>query len=273
LRQISHQTSHWITAPGTSDPEERRIVTEADRRLRALPGVQATGTHIGQAFLGEEIAGVNFAEEWVTIAPDVDYDRTISAIRGIVNSYPGMYHNIVTYLNERIEEVLTGTQEPVVVRIYGPDLTVLRAKGQEIQHRLAAVSGIVDDHMDLQVDEPQVQVEVDLAKAARYGLKPGDIRRAASTLVAGEEVGDIFRAGKAYDVMVWSTPQTRSNVPDIANLPIDTPAGPRTFAVVGVYEDPSAVLRYRNALTRLNNGADSPEDSLARIRRRLKELS
>jgi CzcA family heavy metal efflux pump len=217
---------HWITAPGTSDPEERRIVTEADRRLRALPGVQATGTHIGQAFLGEEIAGVNFAEEWVTIAPDVDYDRTIAEIRGIVNSYPGMYHNIVTYLNERIEEVLTGTQEPVVVRIYGPDLTVLRAKGQEIQHRLAAVSGIVDDHMDLQVDEPQVQVEVDLAKAARYGLKPGDIRRAASTLVAGEEVGDIFRAGKAYDVMVWSTPQTRANVPDIANLPIDTPAGP-----------------------------------------------
>ncbi|HEX9339008.1 MAG TPA: efflux RND transporter permease subunit [Pseudonocardiaceae bacterium] len=216
---------HWITAPGTSDPEERRIVTDADRRLRELPGVQATGTHIGQAILGEEIAGVNFAEEWVTISPDVDYDRTIGAIHTIVNSYPGIYHNIVTYLNERIEEVLTGTQEPIVVRIYGPDLGVLRAKGQEIQHRLAGVSGIADDHVDFQVDEPQVQVEVDLAKAARYGLKPGDIRRAASTLVAGEEVGDIFRAGKAYDVMVWSTPQTRSSVPAIANLPIDTPAG------------------------------------------------
>ena len=216
---------HWITAPGTSAPEERRIVTEADHRLRALPGVQATGTHIGQAFLGEEIAGVNFAEEWVTIAPDVDYDRTIGAIRGIVNSYPGMYHNIVTYLNERIEEVLTGTQSPIVVRIFGPDLAVLRAKGAEVQHRIASVPGIADDHVDLQVDEPQVQVQVNLAKAAQYGLKPGDIRRAASTMVAGEEVGDIFRAGKAYDVMVWSTPQTRSSVPDIANLPIDTPAG------------------------------------------------
>lgn len=216
---------HWITAPGTSAPEERRIVTEADRRLRALPGVDATGTHIGQAFLGEEIAGVNFAEEWVTIDPNADYDRTISSIRGIVNSYPGIYHNIVTYLNERIEEVLTGNQEPIVVRVYGPDLNVLRAKGLEVQHRLAGVAGISDDHMDLAVDEPQVQVEVDLSAAARYGLKPGDIRRAASTLVAGEEVGDIFRDGKAYDVMVWSTPQTRSSVPDIANLPIDTPSG------------------------------------------------
>jgi len=216
---------HWITAPGTSAPEETRIVTEADARLRKVPGVLTTGTHIGQAFLGEEIAGVNFAEEWVTIDPRADYDLTIGRITAIVNSYPGMYHNIVTYLNERIEEVLTGTTEPVVVRIFGPDLNVLRDKGTEIQHKIATVSGVVDDHVDFQVDEPQVQVQVDLARAARYGLKPGDVRRAASTLVAGEEVGDIFRGGKAYDVMVWSTPKTRASVPDIASLPIDTPSG------------------------------------------------
>jgi Cu/Ag efflux pump CusA len=79
--------------------------------------------------------------------------------------------------------------------------------------------------VDLQVDTPQIQVEVDLARAARYGLKPGDVRRAASTLVAGEEVGDIFRAGKAYDVVVWSTPATRASVASISDLPIDTPAG------------------------------------------------
>jgi Cu/Ag efflux pump CusA len=68
-------------------------------------------------------------------------------------------------------------------------------------------------------------VEVNLAKAARYGLKPGDVRRAASTLVAGEEVGDIFRDGKTYDVVVWSTPATRASVTSISELPIDTPSG------------------------------------------------
>jgi Cu/Ag efflux pump CusA len=75
------------------------------------------------------------------------------------------------------------------------------------------------------VDTPQVQVEVDLKTAAKYGLKPGDVRRAASTLVAGEEVGDIFRSGKAYDVVVWSTPSTRASVAGISELPIDTPSG------------------------------------------------
>ena len=71
----------------------------------------------------------------------------------------------------------------------------------------------MDQHVDISTDVPQIQVEVDLVKAAKYGLKPGDVRRAAATLVAGEEVGDIFRDGKAYDVVVWSTaadPQQRA---------------------------------------------------------------
>lgn len=68
-----------------------------------------------------------------------------------------------------------------------------------------------------------MQVEVDLAAAQRYGVKPGDVRRQASTLVASEEVGDLFRGGKAYDVHVWSTPETRNSVTSIRELPIDTP--------------------------------------------------
>ena len=66
---------------------------------------------------------------------------------------------------------------------------------------------MVGSHVELQDDVPQVQVEVDLVKAQRYGVKPGDVRRAAATLMSGEEVGDIFHDGKAYDVNVWSTPE------------------------------------------------------------------
>ena len=62
-----------------------------------------------------------------------------------------------------------------------------------------------------------MEVKVDLATAQRYGVKPGDVRRQASTLVASEEVGDIFKGGKAYDVHVWSTPETRDNVGSIAS--------------------------------------------------------
>ncbi|MFL6129397.1 MAG: efflux RND transporter permease subunit [Mycobacteriales bacterium] len=216
---------HWIAAPGTSDEELQRTSVALSGQLRSIPGVRSFGAHIGQAFLGEEIAGVNFGEAWVSVDDSVDLDRTVESIKSVVDSYPGVYRDVLTYLNERIEEVLTGSKEPVVVRIYGQDLDVIRAKAEEVRKVLAAVGGVVDDHVDLQVDVPQIEVEVDLAKAARYGLKPGDVRRAAATLVAGEEVGDIFRAGKAYDVVVWSTPETRSSVTSIAALPIDTPSG------------------------------------------------
>jgi Cu/Ag efflux pump CusA len=74
---------------------------------------------------------------------------------------------------------------------------------------------------------PQLEVEVNLAAAQRYGIKPGDVRRASATMVAGEEVGDLFRGGKAYDVQVWSTPASRQSVSDIENMLIDTPSGDR----------------------------------------------
>jgi CzcA family heavy metal efflux pump len=220
-----HFLIHWVTAPGTSAAEEQRIVTRLSNELRTVPGVHTFGSHIGQAFLGEEVVGINFGENWISIDADADYDKTVAAVRNIVDGYPGLYHDVQTYLNERIEEVLTGAKEPIVIRIYGQDLNVLRTKAAEVQARLAEVPGIEDNHVDLQVDIPQIQVEVDLAKAARYGLKPGDVRRAASTLVAGEEVGDIFRDGKTYDVVVWSTPATRASVTSISELPIDTPSG------------------------------------------------
>src|SRR5436305_10035409 len=136
--------------------------------LRSIPGVRSFGSHIGQAFLGEEIAGVNFGENWISTDPNMDRDQIVEEISAVTESYPGVYRDVQTYLNERIEEVLTGAKEPVVVRIYGQDLPVLRARANEVEHKLAAIKGISDDHVDLQVDTPQVEVEVDLNKAAAY---------------------------------------------------------------------------------------------------------
>jgi CzcA family heavy metal efflux pump len=238
---------HLLTTPGTSVQEQERMIISLGKDLRKVPGVLSFGTHIGQAFLGEEVAGVNFGENWLRIDPNADLDATLAGVRTVIAGYPGVYRDVMTYLNERIEEVLTGAKEPVIVRIYGQDLTTLRSQAADIQHRLAGIRGIVDDHTDLQFDTPQIQVEVDLAKASAYGLKPGDVRRAASTLVAGEEVGDLFRAGKAYDTVVWSTPATRSSVAAISELPIDTPSGHVVrlgdVASVSVQPNPSSIDR------------------------------
>ncbi len=250
---------HWITKPGTSAAEEQRIVTQASRELRAIPGVRNFGSHIGQALLAEELNGVNFGENWISIDPSVDYDETVAKIEEVVNSYPGLFHNVETYLNERIDEVLTGSSETFVVRIFGPDLKGIHAKADEVEKALKDIPGIVDLHVQLQSEVPQVQVEVDLPKAQQYGLKPGDVRRASGVLLAGEEIGDIFRDGKAYDVNVWSTPATRNSVSSIQNLPINTPNGGvvRLGDVADVRIAPAQSVIYRdNASRRIDVSAN-----------------
>src|SRR4029077_10801547 len=216
---------HWITKPGTSLPEERRIVTRASREIRSIPGVGHFGTHIGQAFLADEIAGVNFGENWIAMDKSADYSKTRGAIEETVKGYPGMFHDVQTYLNERIDEVLAGSSEPIVVRIFGPDLDTLHSKADEVRDKLAAIRGVSDAAVEFPEGTPQLEVQVERGAAPRYGVKPGDVRRAASTLVESEEVGDIFRGGRAYDVHVWSTPNTRNSVASILQLPIDTPGG------------------------------------------------
>jgi len=238
---------HWVTQPGTSDAEMERTTATVSDALRKIPGLRNFGAHIGQAFLGEEVAGVNLGENWVSIDPSVDYDTTLAAIQRLTNEYPGLFRETQTYLDERIEEVVSGGKEPIIVRVYGPELSVLRQKAEEINHIMAGIRGTVDHHVDISTDVPQVQVEVDLAKAARYELKPGDVRRAAATLLAEEEVGDIFRGGRAYDVAVFSVPGARDSVEAVRNLMIDTPAGQRVrvadVADVSIRPNPNSIER------------------------------
>ncbi|MEJ2554624.1 MAG: efflux RND transporter permease subunit [Anaerolineae bacterium] len=218
---------HWITKPGTSHPEMWRITARACRELLTIPGVRNCGSHIGQAMLADEPYGVYFTENWISVDPAVDYDETLAKIQETVDGYPGLIRDVQTYLKERIREVLTGSSDTVVIRIYGPELEVLRDKADEVLAGLEGIEGVVDLKRELHMDTPQVEVEVDLEAAQRYGLKPGDVRRAAAFLVQGEEVGDIFAGGKTYDVNVWSTPETRNSLTDIRELLIDTPDGGR----------------------------------------------
>ncbi len=216
---------HWLTKPGTGQVEMVRITEEVNRELMTIPGVLNAGSHIGQALLMDEVVGIDFGENWVSVDPAVDYDQTRDKIQEVVDGYPGLFRDVQTYLKERIREVLTGSSEPIQVRIYGQDLQVLRDKAKEVEEGLAAIPGTMAAHSSFQEDIPQIRVEVDLEAARAYGIKPGDVRRASARLIAGEEAGDIFREGKAYDVQVWSIPETRRSFTDVQNLLIDTPGG------------------------------------------------
>jgi len=250
---------HWVTKPGTSHPEMYRITVQSSKELRAIPGVRNFGAHIGRALAGDEPYGVNFTENWISVDPSADYDATLAAVQETVEGYPGVQRDVQTYLKERIREVLTGGGHALIIRLFGPDLGILRSAAESVEAALKDIQGIADLHVQLQTMTPFVEVKVDLAAAQRYGLKPGDVLRAANQIMTGHEVSDIHRDGWVYDVQVWSVPSARENLTSVRNMLIDTPGGGHVrladVASVTVKPTPNMVQR-ENGHRRIDVKAD-----------------
>ena len=215
----------WDGAPGTSDLEMYRSVNQVIDELQIIPGVRNIGAHIGRAKTGDLVGGINSGEIWVSLNPAVDYDSTLVAIQDVIGGYPGIFRNVDTYQPKRIGDVLAEEEKDVVVRIYGHEFGVLNSKAEEVAQILSGVNGVVDVQVERLVVEPQVEIEVDLAAAERYQIKPGDVRRSATTLLSGLRVGNLYEEQKVFDVVVWAIPEVRSNLTDIGQLLIDTPHG------------------------------------------------
>ena len=256
---------HWLAKPDTSLQEEVRTTKLVNAELLEIPGVRNAGSHIGNALLGDEPYGVYFGENWISVDKSVDYDETRNAVEEVVNSYPGIYRDVLTYLKERIREVLTGTSDAITIRLSGQDLDLLREKASEVNALVGEIPGVIENHVEFQDTIPQIEVSVDLAAAREAGVKPGDVRRAAAFLMGGEEAGDIFRGGRAYDVQVWTPPESRRSISDLQNLQIDTPNGGHvTLAEVANIEIKPVpnVVHHNNLFRSIDVGAniDSSRD-------------
>ncbi|HXQ72203.1 MAG TPA: efflux RND transporter permease subunit [Pyrinomonadaceae bacterium] len=216
---------HWVGKPGASLESMQRITISASKELRAIPGVRNFGAHIGRAEVADEVVGPNFTELWISVDREVDYESTVARIQQTVDGYPGLYRDVLTYLKERIKEVLTGGSASVIVRIYGPNLDTLRTKASEIGNAIGGISGVTNLKVEPQVLVPQVEARVRMEEARIQGLSPGDIRRSATTLVKGTKVGEIYDEQKIFDVVVWGEERLRGDIEALRRMRIDTPAG------------------------------------------------
>ncbi|HNV02502.1 MAG TPA: efflux RND transporter permease subunit [Vicinamibacterales bacterium] len=246
---------HWVEKPGTSLGAMTRITERVSRELRAIPGVRNFGAHIGRAEVADEVVGPNFTELWISLDSSVPYQPAIDRIQAVVAGYPGLYRDVLTYLRERIKEVLTGGGAAIVVRVFGPDLGTLRAAASALGASLREVPGVSDLQVEPQVLVPEVQIAVKADEARAFGLTPGDIRRAATTLVKGTKVGEIYEDQKIFDVAVWGHPSTHSDIAAIRDIRIDTPEGGQVplGEVADVFIAPSPnVIQHENASRRID---------------------
>jgi CzcA family heavy metal efflux pump len=238
---------HFIEKPGTSVEQMDRMTILASKELRSIPGVRNFGSHIGRAEVADEVVGPNFTELWISIDPDVDYPATLKLIQSAMDGYAGMFCDVQTYLKERSKEVLSGTSASIVVRLFGPDLQQLRVKAKEVEKVMSSVEGVTTLKVEPQVLVPQIEVRLRPDSAERFGLTPGQVRRATTTLLRGLKVGEVYEGSKRFDVVVWGVPGTRTDLSAIQSLPIDTPSGVqvrlRDVAEVMVVPMPNEIKR------------------------------
>jgi len=233
------------TLAGTSLPEMDRIVGAASREVRALPGVQDVGAHVGRAISSDQLVNVNSAEMWITLADGADYDRTRAAIQSVLRGYPGLSTHLGTYPGDRIAQVASSQNDSLVVRIFGADLGTLKREANEVRAMLTRVPGVASPVVRPIPTEPTADIRVRLDAAQRYGLRPGDVRRDATTLTSGLIVGNLYEQSKIFDVVVWGAQSTRSDLTELGNLLIDTPSGRQValkdVATVTVAPEPTAI--------------------------------
>jgi len=235
------------TAAGTSHPEMNRIVSRASTELRAIPGVSNVGAHVGRAVFGDQVVSINSAELWVSIDPKADYDATVAAVQDVVNGYTGLRHEVLTYMQQTLSLQQTSNSSDITVRVYGEDHAVLQSEAEQLQKALAKVNGVADPRVNSPVEEPTLEIEVDLDSAQKYGVKPGDVRRTAAILLSGIQVGSLFEEQKIFEVVVWGAPDLRQSVTDINELLIDTARGEQVrladVADVRIVSSPTVINR------------------------------
>lgn len=243
---------HWVEKPGIGIEAMNRITIRASQELRQLEvagtkPVRNFGAHIGRAQVADEVVGPNFTELWISIDEDAPYETTVAKVQEVVDGYPGLYRDLLTYLTERIKEVLTGTSGAIVVRIYGPELDQLRKTAAEVGAVIQQVEGVTNLKVEPQVLVPQITVDFKPESASLFGLSPGDVIAASSTLLRGKKVGEIYDDQKIFNVVVWGKPDIRRDLDAVHRLMIDTPSGAQVplgdVADISVIPTPNTIQR------------------------------
>ncbi len=119
---------HWEAMPGTSREEMNRLIERVSKELRTVPGVRNVGGHVGRAILSDQVVGINSSELWVNLDSKANHETTVAAIEAIVQGYPGIDADVMTYLTSRFGEPLSRVDEPIVVRVFGQEKDALRAE-------------------------------------------------------------------------------------------------------------------------------------------------
>jgi cobalt-zinc-cadmium resistance protein CzcA len=224
-----------------------------EERLRRLPEVETVVSTTGRAEISEDPMGPEQTDVFVMLKPRGEWTtgRTraelVDAIQADLSQIPGVRLSFSQPIALRVNELIAGVKSDVAVKVFGPDLEVLR----EAANRMAAVIGEVEGSEDLRVEQvsgmAQLDIVLDREALARYGLNAGDVNEVIETAVAGRRVSTMIEDQQRFAIVVRLPEEARGDVEAIERLLIPAPNGERVpldrVADLSQVESPAQVSR------------------------------
>jgi CzcA family heavy metal efflux pump len=240
--------------PGTSLRESQRLGRRAEELLLEVPEVVSVTRRTGRAEMDEHAEGVHSSEIDVRLVeherprPGAGYvlvrmvpglhrwgyerigrprGQVVADVRDRLTSLPGVKVNVGQPISHRLDHVMSGTRAQVVVKVFGPDLHVLREAAHDLETRMRAVPGVVDLQIEPQTEAEvsQVRLEADRDRARDYGLAPGDVARLLETAYRGRVVSEVVDGERRFEMVVWYDAESRADPKVIGETLLDTPSG------------------------------------------------
>lgn len=238
----------WIraTLPPTISLEVGNTYVNQMRRLIAsFPEVQSVVSQHGRPDDGTDATGFFNAEFFAPLKP-VDqwpgtHDKDVltqQMLKQLQDKFPGVEFNFSQYLQDNVSEAVSGVKGENSIKLYGNDLQTLTDTANKIKDVLATVQGITDLAVFTSLGQPTIQIDIDRAKAARYGLSPGDINATIKVAIGGDTAGDLYEPGsdRHFPIVVRLAPEYRQSAEAIQNLRIGAPGPNGTITQVPLSE-------------------------------------
>jgi HME family heavy-metal exporter len=219
-----------LLPPGTSLQRSKEVAAMVQRRLQKIRGVEDFVARTGRAELDEHVIGVNMTEFIISFDPASGRTReeVLDDIREAMADVPGIVTSVEQPLAHLISAMLSGVQAQVAIKLYGDDLDVLRAKVKEMQTIVAGVPGVKDLMPEPQIQIPQLRIELDRDRLARYGLTPGDVNRFVETAMHGKVISEVLQGQRTFDLFLRLDDRFRENLDAVSRLSLDLPEGGTT---------------------------------------------
>lgn len=244
------------TLPGTSLAESMRLGALVRRDLLKYPQVVSIDQRAGRGELDEDAQPPNFSEFDVRLDfsrdPSMPPERLIEHIRADLSQVPGTVFNVGQFIAHRMDEVQSGVRSQVAIKFFGDDLDRLHDLGLQAQQLVRGVPGAVDVNLEQQIKVPQVTIRIDREKAARYGIRVGDLADDIQMALNGETVSSVLEGRRTFDLTVRADSAARGSVRAIGDLLVDAPgldaSGTgklplREVADISVEDEPYAINR------------------------------